>query len=470
MMKRIFWLILFLWTGLAFLNGQSWLIQGTIENAEKGPVLLASYYGDQFRVIDSMETSSGFFYFVLSGEATPGIYRLIFADRSGEIRMQNRFVEFIFNGENMEIFVASTEWGPVPYFENSEENQIYNEFMNFELGYEAELMTLYGQLASDQAESGNEEGVVARYNELQRGRIRYMDSLTRQHPNLFAIEIMNAFKSPLVPGEMSHVQRIDTLKQCFFDHSGINEPALLTAPVYTYKIIDYLSLYKDVSLTREQQDEQFVEAVDVIMANVSGDQELRSFVVEFLLEGFDMLGMGMAQIHLADHYLDEACESDLVELVLSRMEGYKKMAPGQQSPDFVLRDMEGKMHQLSRMDNPWVLVVFWSSTCEGCRKLMPELDHWYRSENAFDLEVVAISIDTSTANFEYLHKQLDPLWITAHDPLGWHGKVPSEFMVYATPSLFLLDPQRIIAAKPTSFRQFLKSIKKLGPVSRPVAE
>jgi thiol-disulfide isomerase/thioredoxin len=147
------------------------------------------------------------------------------------------------------------------------------------------------------------------------------------------------------------------------------------------------------------------------------------------------------------------------------MEGYKKMAIGQQAPDFVLRDVEGQMYQLDRMDHDWILVVFWSSTCEACRKLMPALDKWYRTENTLDLELVAISIDTSASNFEYLHEQLDPRWITAHDPLGWYGKVPSDFMVYATPSMFLLDRQRNIVSKPASFRQFLRSIKKLDILS-----
>jgi len=448
--------------GFHGLNGQTWMVQGTIEQAEEGTVWLASYYGDRFRVIDSMETSRGFFYFVLPGDTRPGIYRIIYADRMGGVRYQNRFVEFIFNGENMEMVIASTETGPVPYFENSPENRVYKEFMEFELLYEAEVMNLYGKLYPERSVTEDQDSLVDRYNELQRERDAYMDSLTRHYPDLFAVRIMNAFRSPYIPGEMSHLQRIDTLKQCFFNAASIDDPALLAAPVYTYKLIDYLSLYKDLSLDMAEQEDEFIEAVDQIMVHVSQDQDLRGFVAEFLLEGFEMLNMEKVQMHLAEYYLDEACESDLVELVMSRMEGYKKMAIGQPSPDFILRDVEGKVHQLARMDHEWILVVFWSSTCEACRKLMPSLDEWYRTEKTLDLEVVSISIDTSVSNFDYLHDQIDPQWITAHDPLGWHGKVPSDYMVYATPSLFLLDRQRNIVSKPTSFRHFLRSLKKLA--------
>lgn len=458
-MRRVAFIFLFLLGALHFLYGQSWLVQGTIENAEEGPVLLASFYGDRFSVLDSIDTRSGFFYFVLPEDTPPGIFRIIYADRVDSIRNQNRFVEFIFNRENIEIFVVSSELRPVPLFENSMENLVYSGFMEFELGYEAQLMSVYRQLYPIQGRVDDE--AIARYNVIQRERINYMDSITQRYPDLYAVRLMNAFRAPMIPGDIRHRQRIDTLKECFFDQAPIDDPALLYAPVYTFKLIDYLSLYKEDTLTEDEQEEAYMEAVDWIMLNVSREEQLRSFVVEFLLEGFELLQMEGVQMHLADHYLDETCESDVVELVLSRMEGYKKMTPGQQAPDIIMRDVNGKSFQLSELGHSFVLVLFWSSTCEGCRELLPEFYEWYLSENNYDLEVVAISIDTSVANFEYLYKQLKPSWISAHDPLGWNGKVSSDYNVYATPSLFLLDSERTILARPASLRQFHRSIKKL---------
>jgi len=460
MMKRVAFIFGFLLGTLTLLHGQSWLIQGNIENAEEGPVLLASFYGDRFRVLDSMDTESGFFYFILPEDTPPGIFRIIYADRVEDVRNQNRFIEFIFNRENFELFVASSEQAPTPYFENSLENQVYGEFMKFELEYEAQLMSVYRQL--NPVEGVVDAAAVVPYMEIQKGRISYMDSITGLYPDLYAVRVMNAFRSPLIPGQLSHRERVDTLKECFFEEAAIDDPMLLYAPVYTFKLIDYLSLYKLDTLTKNQQEEAFMEAVDRIMLNVSREEQLRGFVVELLLEGFELLQMERVQMHLADHYLDEACESDIVELVLSRMEGYKKMTPGQKAPEFIIRDVEGKDHQLSKLGHKYVLVLFWSSTCEACRELLPELHDWYLTENTCDMEVVAISIDTSVANFEYLYKQLKPSWITSHDPLGWYGKVSSDYQVYATPSLFLLDSEGSILARPASFRQFQRAIKKLG--------
>lgn len=458
-MKRAIVIFGFLLLTFQALHAQSWLIRGTIEDAAEGPVRLASYYGDRFRVMDSMNTESGSFYFMLPDDTPPGIFRIIYADTREGIRNQNRFVEFIFNRENIELIVASSEKGPEAHFENSRENQVYGEFMEFELGYEAQVMTVYGELYPDR--EGSDEGKVQYYNAIQKERAHYMDSITRLYPDLYSVRIMNAFRAPFIPGEISHLERIDTLKECFFDRSAIDDPSLLYAPVYPFKLMDYLSLYKDVSLTRDEQEEEFIKAVDRIMVNVSREGELREFVVDFLLEGFEMLGMEQVQIHLADNYLDESCESDIAELVLTRMEGYKQMVPGKQAPDIILRDVKGITYQLSELGRSYVLVLFWSSTCVHCHDLLPLLHDWYLNENSYDLEVMAISIDSSAANFEDAITQESFSWIVAHDPLGWQGRLPADYHVYATPTLYLLDRERTIQARPANFRQFVRALKKL---------
>ena len=55
-------------------RGQPWVVKGTLARAEQGKIYLASYYGDRFRVADSMETGSGSFYFLLNEQHPPGLY------------------------------------------------------------------------------------------------------------------------------------------------------------------------------------------------------------------------------------------------------------------------------------------------------------------------------------------------------------------------------------------------------------
>jgi peroxiredoxin len=445
------------------LCGQPYVIQGNIQHADRGMIYLASFYRDRFMVTDSVESSTGEFHFILSAEKPAGIYRLIYTEVYGGIRTENRFVEFIYNRGDIRFNVTGGEDGPVPHFENSVENQVYFAFMTFQLDYETRLMKVYGKLFPARPQDPEYRSAASRYEALQEGRNRFMDSLSAIYPGLYATRIMNAFRVPVVPASISHRERIDTLKKIFFERAAIDDPSLLYAPVYTFRLVDYLSLYKVDTLSLAEQEQQFIEAVDQIMVNVAPDPELRSFVVEFMLEGFELLGMEQVQLHLADHYLDESCGSDIAELVRSRMEGARKMAVGSTAPDFVVRDVDGRNRRLSELPNPYVLVMFWASSCEHCRKLIPELHEWYLRENDLELEVVAISVDTLEADFRRFAGEVDMRWITAHDPLGWYGKVPGDYHIYATPSLFLLDRNRTILARPVNFRQFQKALRRLDP-------
>jgi hypothetical protein len=286
-MNRTLLLIGMLVLGAFSLRGQSYIVRGTIANAEKGQVYLAAFHGDRYSLVDSIQTASGEFHFLFNPDTDPGLYRIIFS---------GRFIEFIFNWENVEVFVANGEMGPVPYFDNTVENQVYSEFMEYELNYEARVLIAYGLLPDPDA--------IVSYNYIQQERNRFMDSLTFLYPDLYAIRMMNAFRSPVIPGAKTHAQRMDTLKSCFFDHAAIDDPGLLNAPVYTYKMIDYLSLFKVDTLSVDQQETQFCMAVDGIMTHVSDDPPLRSFVMDFLLEGFELLGMEKVQVHIAENYLE----------------------------------------------------------------------------------------------------------------------------------------------------------------------
>lgn len=444
------------------INAQPYLISGNIQHAAEGKIYLASYYGDRFRITDSVEAGSGSFLFILSEEDPAGIYRLIYSDVYQGVKTENRFVEFIYNRADVGFNVTAGSDGPVPLFENSLENEVYFEFITFQLDYETRLMEVYRKLFPARPGDPLYESAVISYEELQNHRNHFMDSISAAYPGLYATRIMNAFRVPRVPGSMSHSERIDTLKGLFFNDAPIDDPSLLYAPVYTFRIVDYLSLFKVDTLSGAEQEQQFIEAADNIMAHVAPVPELRTFVVGFMLEGFELLDMEMVQLHLADHYLDESCESDIAELVLSRTEGYRNMVAGNTAPDFVIRDIQGKTLRLSEIPNPYVLVMFWATTCEHCRIMIPQLHDWYVNNNELDVEVVAISIDTATVSFNQYVREMDMQWITAQEHLGWLGKVPGDYQIYATPSLFLLDRERTILSKPVNFRQFQRAVKKLG--------
>jgi len=459
-MNRTFPVILLLAWALSC-PAQSYILRGSIQYAGDGTIYLASYYGDSFRVIDSTLAAAGTFQFILSGQDPAGVYRLIFSEIRDEVYTENRFVEFIFNREDLVIHVTPGDLGPMPHFDQSEENRIYSEFVLEQLEYEAGLMETIEVMSPARPGHPVYEAAARYYETLQSDRLRYMDSVIAQHPDLYATRIIRAFRTPVIPGKLSGEERIDTLQQLFFSISPISDRELLYAPVYTFRIVDFLALYRSATLNRQEQEQAFIEAVDQVMVNVTGNGELREFVVDFLYGGFELLGMEKVIDHIAMNYMDEACESDVSEMVRERKEAYRMLDEGAVAPDFVVRDMDGRNVVLSELGHPYVLVVFWASTCGHCREVMPELHRWYLQENDPDLEVVAVSIDTSRQQLDQYLAEEPMSWITAWEPLGWTGKVASDYHIYATPSMLLLNQERMILDKLFNFRQFRRAVARL---------
>ena len=112
MFRQLIGILGFMYADVEQSNAQPYVIQGSIEHSGQGMVYLASYYGDRFRIADSLETTSGSFLFLLSEEQTAGVYRLIFSDEYQGVRSENRFVEFIYNREDVSLNVSVDENGP----------------------------------------------------------------------------------------------------------------------------------------------------------------------------------------------------------------------------------------------------------------------------------------------------------------------------------------------------------------------
>ena len=186
-------------------------------------------------------------------------------------------------------------------------------------------------------------------------------------------------------------------------------------------------------------------------------------MVKIILLVLGEMGMEKVQMHVVETYLDQNCESEIAEVVRNRMEGYKAMRVGAKAPDLTAEDIHGSTYQLSGQKHDYLLVLFWASTCEHCRDMLAQLNSWYQSQNQLDLEVVAISLDESKQNFESYTENLKPHWIHLHDPQNWEGEPAVAYSIYATPSLFLLDRERKILARPATYSQFLQALKDLSP-------
>ena len=116
--------------------------------------------------------------------------------------------------------------------------------------------------------------------------------------------------------------------------------------------------------------------------------------------------------------------------------------PGEQAPNFQLRDMEGRIVSLSELRGKVVLVNFWATWCGPCRVEMPAMERLYRTYDRKDFEILAVSTDAQgvavTRPFQQENRLTFPI---LHDA---DFRVGLSYGARTLPMTFMVDRQGIV--------------------------
>jgi thiol-disulfide isomerase/thioredoxin len=190
------------------------------------------------------------------------------------------------------------------------------------------------------------------------------------------------------------------------------------------------------------------------------NDRIYSFMLEYLLKGFEKYHFEKVINYIANNYVSaEKCENESLDAeLLRRLENYQKLAIGKSAPLISLNDDNNKPIDLLKINTQYVLVLFWASWCPHCSSLLPNLKELYLNKT-YNLEIVAISVDKDEKEYKTALEKGQYPWITGSELMGWNGKTAVDYNVYATPTMFLLDANKIIIAKPITYQELLNVLK-----------
>jgi len=461
MFRYILSIVLLLFFFITCVSSQQVKIEATVRNLPPGKIFLSQIKGEEHRTIDSIFVSANIIRFNIK-DPVPGVYRITLGKsvRANFFNEDPRFLDVIINNE-AEIELSTDFNAPTDSMHviRSTENLIYYKFLKREIdhrnkaGHIMPLFSIY---------SKNDEFYHDIKNEFSRLQNNYTDSIisyANQLPGSIAASIIRLNLLPEIDPTAGFNEMTKFLREHFFDLVSFNDARLIRSQAYTQKIIEYLSLFRNPGMTQSEQENEYLLAVDAIMERASYNEEVFDFVLNFLVDGFDRFKMENVLVYLAENYVEKGCETDSKKLMEQRLEAYKKMAVGNHVKDIVLLDVNGKSRRLSEIKNDYVLVIFWATWCPHCTRLLPEIKKWYIHERQIDLEIYSVSINTSRFDWEEHLLMNNYPWVNVCNFQGWEGKVSADYNIYATPTMFILDRNRKILAKPLTFREFKKELE-----------
>jgi cytochrome c biogenesis protein CcmG, thiol:disulfide interchange protein DsbE len=111
------------------------------------------------------------------------------------------------------------------------------------------------------------------------------------------------------------------------------------------------------------------------------------------------------------------------------------------APSFRLPSRGGGVVSLDSLNAKVVLVDFWASWCEPCRKSFPWMRSLQERYGSKGLAIVAVNLDKKREAADSFLEQNPAPFTVAYDPAGTTAEA---FRVSGMPSSFLLTPQRKI--------------------------
>jgi peroxiredoxin len=452
--KKILFCIVLIFVPSSILYAQSFMLQIQIENNPSNKVFLGTIKGDKILLIDSSFVINGKAQFTFPENTPPGVYRLVMG-QTIYARVMNRpsqYLDFIFNKENI---LFETDFKAPEDSLNvllSGENKTWFRFLKSYKEIDEKLKYARMELDYYQTlkDSSNATIRANEYNQLQKSRELFIGKAVKEYPTLFASKLINMYHIPFMDGHLSQQERKEVFNAGYFKQLDFTEEALINSSVYTERVFYYFNSYAQHGLTKEQQELEFQKALDVIIAKCSKNEKVFEFILNYLVRGFEILKMDNLIAYIAQKNPVNACITDNKTTLERRLEA-QKMKVGSTVHDFTLNDINDDPVRLSEVLKDNNLIIFWMSGCQHCRNMMPEIKLYLSQIRNLQFEVIAVSLDSLREEWKNGVFDLGiEGWYNLSDLKGWDGVVSSDYNIYSTPTMFIIDRNLKIIAKPNN--------------------
>jgi peroxiredoxin len=441
-MKNIILLIIFFICREASYSQQ---IEITVNHLNVDKAYLSELTGEKIVQVDSITSSgNGRFQFSLNGkDLHQGFCRLSFD--------KNKWIDFLNDGKDITITTDAGNILDSIKVAVSESNRLYYSFMKLNKQYKTKTELLQLVLARYPKDDEYYSITQTKLIQLQKEYSEFIQNASQKEPDSFIARYIHSSQLPVVDFNLPVEKQLAFLKAHDLDNVDFNDTGLIYSDAFTSKTIEYLTYYRNPQLPKELLEKEFMVAVDTILNKAKVNQLVYQHIVEYLIDGFKKFGFDQPLDYIVENYVikDDLCLDVKTEgLIKRRIDQARNLKIGSVVPDIVLPDSTGNEINLYSLRSEQVLIVFYSSTCPHCQTMLPKLRDLYQKQKEKKKEVVAVSLDDKRRDWLNFVSTNNLNWVNVSDLKGWDGKAASDYFIYATPTMFLVDKDKKIIAKP----------------------
>ncbi len=388
-------------------------------------LILSEYYFNELTAVDTIKVSNnGDFSYNLSGK------------NIGQYNLKNKDIniDFLYNNESIELNYNCYNADSV-YFKHTKENELLNSFFKFN-DVNNTAYSLLNQLKNYYPKKEKFYGeIINKIKELNFENEQYIKFIIEKNDNSLASKIVNLYR---------YTNKGFVNNELYFD------TILIKTRFLGDLIVSYLNNYENNKLNILQQEQAFFPAIDTILQSFSKNKLLTIQIANFLIDKFRYYDLELATEYTAskaNKYIDKELKQNKYCETINNI---INVEIGKKTPNFLI-----EKRNLYEIKSKYKLVIFWASWCTHCSNLMNDLLELDINPN---VKIITYSLDFEKENWEKTIAKFNKDWLNLCF-CNLDNSIPDKYAVYATPTMFLLDSNDIIIAKPKSIKEILDNIK-----------
>jgi len=446
-------------------------IQFKVQGLKDTTAYLGYYYGESTFIRDTAKVNgTGEFRFDGKKNLEPGVYFLVLNN--------TKLVEFVISTNQRFGLETSTEdYVKNMRVKNDTDNTLFfnNMLFNMDRNKEADP---YVKIVKDSTLSDDKKkdarNALTRINEKV---MAHQQEIIDKNPGTMTARLFKASKPVQIPdppkkadGTIDSTFQLRWYRQHFFDNFDLSDDALLRLPkpMYSEKLNEYVDkLYPP-------QADTINRVIDNLVVKAKKNQETYKYLVYTFMIKYQtpkIMGMDEVFVHLYDKYfatgeMDYWANAKMKSNVKDYAERIRLSMLGKQAPDLIMKDTNEKLQSLYNVRTKYTIVFFFDPDCGHCRKETPKLVEFYNKDKAkYNLEVFAVSTDSSMTKLKDFIKEFKTNWITVNFYYSAVGHYQQLYDAITTPTLYVLDEKKKIIGKKIPVEQldeFLSNYQKFN--------
>ncbi|HEV8512153.1 MAG TPA: thioredoxin-like domain-containing protein [Cyclobacteriaceae bacterium] len=445
------------------------------------PAYLGHFYGEQTRVNDTANVNSnGEFFFDNKNKLAHGVYFLVLKKGKGNVRV------FDFVVSDDQFFTLETDTSDfVQHMKvtGDEDNKLYFENIAYSIDRNKEADPFRKTVKDSTLKEDQKKDALASLNKINDKVLAHQKQVISKYPKtmtarwLKATQIVTIPDPPKLPnGKIDSTFQLRYYRHHFFDNFDLSDDALLRLPqpLYQQKVKEYLE-----KLIVPQPD-SVTQAIYGLVEKTKKNKEASDYLIRSCLVLYqlpEIMGLDEVFVNLYDKYVatgeaDSWAGAKTKQNLKEWADKIRSCMIGRSGANLIMQDENFQPKSMYDIKAKYTILFIFNPDCGHCREETPKLLEFYNKDKVkFDLEVYAVSTDTSMKKLRDFIKEFKTPWITVDGPRSYVKEHFSRlYHSDTTPTIFILDDKKKIIAKKLPVKQledFLNKHEKFQQTKKP---